>query len=113
MEPVTVKSYVRFKKQAKVTVKDKLSPNDWTALMIIGGAVGLALVLTIIRYWAIVLPVSSLVGATWGVIAMAPSKTVTVAPEPPVEPENTPKTKRHYQRRLVVNHFQTGKSVRV
>jgi hypothetical protein len=104
MKPTVVSSYVRgvHLDEQEVNEHDN-TVNIMTARIVV---IALAVIL-----WKVTVPALMFVGAAYGVKVLAwqpaPQKTVEAVTEPVDKP------KRHYEHRLKVTHYETGKTVRV
>jgi hypothetical protein len=105
METQIVRSYVRGGKQVSNEAKTE---NNGMAL-VLGGS---ALLIAAVVYWYIAAPVALLGITGYAVAKLAPIQAVKEI-QALRTAENTPKPKRHYQHRLKVHMYDTGKTVRV
>jgi hypothetical protein len=108
MKPTVVSSYVRSNKREA----DELPEESNTMAYVIGGAAIIALALVYIQVTIIV---GLVLGAAYGVKIVYLQPTSRNVTEAVTSPQNVsePKPKRHYEHRLKVRNYQTGKVIRV
>jgi flagellar basal body-associated protein FliL len=101
-----VRSYVRsYKQEANEEAPEQ---SNFMGYLLGGGAV----TILAIQYIGITLAVVALAGAVYGMkVLTSPVATVEAVTQPQEALEVKPK--RHYQRRITVNHYQMHKSVRI
>jgi hypothetical protein len=105
----TVSSYVRVRKTNEVIQQ----PEGMIPTQVLAGAavIGLAIV-----YWQVAILLALIGGAVIGIRHGIPSRSseaIQELIEATVAVAEKPKVKRHYQHRLKVTHYQTGKTVSV
>lgn len=103
-----VKSYVRHK-QSEV-VEETTEPPTLALIML--GAIG---VLLAVVYIQLALGVGLVLGAAYGVKTIISNNPRTQVVEAVTEPVNASeaKPKRHYAKRLTVNMYDTGKTIKI
>jgi hypothetical protein len=100
-----VRSYVRGNKSASNEV-EQIDP----VVKVITGTIALSLAVV---YWQLLIVALPVTAAVYGVKLLNESKAPVEVTEAVTQPVQAPKTKRHYQHRLKVRHYQSNKVVRV